>query len=115
MEHDEKEFEARANRIARGMWLAMLVVFSVAYAVEVAKGRRSTAYYAMLLVCGCKKAAVEIPATGTPTDPGKPTDPDSSQTGDNSNMLLWIALLFISGGAVIGITVYSKKKKENAE
>ena len=60
-------------------------------------------------VCGCKKAAVEIPATGTPTDP------DSSQTGDNSNMLLWIALLFISGGAVIGITVYSKKKKENAE
>ena len=66
-------------------------------------------------ICGCKKAAVEIPATGTPTDPGKPTDPDSSQTGDNSNMLLWIALLFISGGAVIGITVYSKKKKENAE
>ena len=66
-------------------------------------------------VCGCKKAAVEIPATGTPTEPGKPTDPDSSQTGDNSNMLLWIALLFISGGAVIGITVYSKKKKENAE
>ena len=66
-------------------------------------------------VCGCKKAAVEIPATGTPTDSGKPTDPDSSQTGDNSNMLLWIALLFISGGAVIGITVYSKKKKENAE
>ena len=52
MEHDEKEFEARANRIARGMWLAMLVVFSAAYAVEVAKGRRSTAYYAMLLVCG---------------------------------------------------------------
>ena len=49
MEHDEKEFEARANRIARGMWLAMLVVFSAAYAVEVAKGRRSTAYYAMLL------------------------------------------------------------------
>ena len=66
-------------------------------------------------ICGCKKAAVEIPATGTPTDSGKPTDPDSSQTGDNSNMLLWIALLFISGGAVIGITVYSKKKKENAE
>ena len=66
-------------------------------------------------VCGYKKAAVEIPATGTPTEPGKPTGPDSPQTGDNSNMILWIALLFISGGAVIGITVYSKKKKENAE
>ena len=66
-------------------------------------------------VCGYKKAAVEIPATGTPTEPGKPTDSDSPQTGDNSNMILWIALLFISGGAVIGINVYSKKKKENAE
>jgi len=66
-------------------------------------------------VCGYKKAAVEIPATGTPTEPGKPTDPDSSQTGDNSNMILWIALLFVCGGVVIGITVYSKKKKENAE
>ena len=66
-------------------------------------------------VCGYKKAAVEIPATGTPTEPGKPTDSDSPQTGDNSNMILWIALLFVSGGAVIGITVYSKKKKENAE
>ena len=66
-------------------------------------------------VCGYKKAAVEIPATGTPTEPGKPTDSDSPQTGDNSNMILWIALLFVSGGVVIGITVYSKKKKENAE
>mgnify|MGYP000826068256 CR=1 FL=1 len=65
--------------------------------------------------CGYKKAAVEIPATGTPTEPGKPTGPDSPQTGDNSNMILWIALLFVSGGVVIGITVYSKKKKENAE
>ena len=66
-------------------------------------------------VCGYKKAAVEIPATGTPTEPGKPTDSDSPQTGDNSNMILWIALLFVSGGIVIGIIVYSKKKKENAE
>ena len=29
-------------------------------------------------------------------------------------MILWIALLFISGGAVIGITVYSKRRR-NAE
>ena len=41
--------------------------------------------------------------------------PKSPQTGDNNNLMLWIALLFISGGAVISITVYSKKKKENAE
>ena len=72
-------------------------------------------------VCGYKKAAVEIPATGSTTKPTDPTQTnpntgaESPKTGDNSNMILWIPLLFISGGAVIGITVYSKKKKENTE
>ena len=42
-----------------------------------------------------------------------PDDPKSPQTGDNSTPLLWVALLFISGGAAIGTTVVSKKKKHN--
>ena len=42
-----------------------------------------------------------------------PDNPKSPQTGDTSNLALWIALLFISGGAVIGTTVVSKKKKHN--
>ena len=42
-----------------------------------------------------------------------PDDPKSPQTGDNSNFMLWIALLFISGGTVIGTTVVSKKKKHS--
>ena len=42
-----------------------------------------------------------------------PDDPKTPQTGDNSNLMLWFALLFISGGAVIGATVVSKKKKHN--
>ena len=33
------------------------------------------------------------------------------QTGDNSNLTLWIALLFASGGAVTVTTVYGRKKK----
>ncbi len=72
-------------------------------------------------VCGYKKAAVEIPATGSTTKPTDPTQTnpstgaESPKTGDNNNLMLWIALIFISGGAVISITVYSKKKKENAE
>ena len=43
----------------------------------------------------------------------KPSADKSPQTGDNSNLLLWIALLFISGGAAIGTTVVSRKKKYN--
>ena len=42
-----------------------------------------------------------------------PDEPKSPQTGDNSNLMLWIALLFISGGAVVGTTVVSKKKKHS--
>ena len=41
----------------------------------------------------------------------KPADPNSSATGDNSNMALWIALLFISGGAVITLTVVDRKRR----
>ena len=40
--------------------------------------------------------------------------PKSPQTGDTSNLMLWIALLFISGGVVTGTTVISKKKKHNS-
>ena len=39
--------------------------------------------------------------------------PQSPLTGDTSNLMLWIALLFISGGAAIGTTVVSRKKKYN--
>ena len=35
--------------------------------------------------------------------------PKSPQTGDNSNLMLWIALLFISGGACTVLTVKRKK------
>ena len=41
--------------------------------------------------------------------------PKSPPTGDTSNLVLWIALLLASGGAVIGTAVVSKKKKHSAE
>ena len=40
-------------------------------------------------------------------------DSKSPQTGDSSNFALWLALLFVSGGAAIGTTVVSRKKKYN--
>ena len=52
-----------------------------------------------------------------PSEPTEPTKPDdtikSPQTGDTSNMVLWIALLLVSGSAAIGTTVVSRKKKYN--
>ena len=53
-------------------------------------------------------------STVKPSDqPDKSGNTASSNTGDSSNPVLWSALLFISGGAVIGTTVVSRKKKYN--
>ncbi len=38
---------------------------------------------------------------------------DSPQTNDTSNLLLWFALMFISGGGIMGNMLYGRKKKEN--
>ena len=57
-----------------------------------------------------KKAAETTGKTDKPTTDDNKTSP---QTGDGSNLALWFALLFISGGTVIGTTVISRKKKYN--
>ena len=44
-----------------------------------------------------------------------PSDPQSPQTGDNSNLWLWVVLLFISAGAVITLTVVDRKKRYTAK
>ena len=54
------------------------------------------------------------PTEGDKSDTTTPTggkDTTSPQTGDNSKMLLWAALLFVSGAGVIGTTIYSKRKR----
>ena len=48
---------------------------------------------------------------GIPTTPGGDKPNDNPQTGDNSMMWLWIALLFVSGFGVVTTTVYTKKRK----
>ena len=73
-------------------------------------------------VCGYEEAAVEIPATGTtdpsepPTDTDKPSgdqtgDTTSPQTGDDSNIALWMALMLAAGAVLTGTAVYSCKRK----
>lgn len=69
-------------------------------------------------VCGYTVKGKEIPASGTtkPTNPTKPdrnTDVTSPKTGDNSNLALWFAVLFISCSGVITCAVYSRRRKLN--
>ena len=69
-------------------------------------------------VCGYKKAAVDIPATGSgngsAVQPQKPGNTSSPQTGDNDSLALWFAVLFISGGALTVLGITSKKKSKKA-
>ena len=44
-----------------------------------------------------------------------PDDSKSPQTGDNGNLILWIALLIISGGVMKGVTAFGKSKKHSAK
>ena len=36
---------------------------------------------------------------------------DIPQTGDSSNLMLWFGLMLLSAGAILGIALYSRKKK----
>ena len=67
---------------------------------------------------GCKKYYKDAKATQEITKAQTVTaklkdDSKSPQTGDTSNLALWIALLLVSGSAAIGTTVVSRKKKYN--
>ena len=41
--------------------------------------------------------------------------PKSPKTGDTSNLMLWIALLLVSGGVLTGVTVFDKRKRHSVK
>ena len=41
--------------------------------------------------------------------------PKSPQTGDISNLMLWIALLFVGGGVLTGVTVFDNRKRHSVK
>ena len=67
-------------------------------------------------VCGYEKAAVEIPATGTPSDTDTPStdktgDTISPATGKDGGAALWMAIMLAAGAALTGTVLYSRKRK----
>ena len=73
-------------------------------------------------ICDYCKKTISTHEDATPeeikkpdTVTAKPDDSKSPQTGDNSNLILWIALLIISGGVMKGITAFGKSKKHSAK
>ena len=73
-------------------------------------------------VCDYCKKTISAHEDATPeeikkpdTVTAKPDDSKSPQTGGNSNLVLWIALLIISGGVMKGVTAFGKSKKHSAK
>lgn len=67
--------------------------------------------YEACTVCGFKKAAVEIPATGEAGAEDEKSD--TAQTGDFGSVGLWVTLLLVSTAGLTGAAVYGKKRKYN--
>ena len=53
------------------------------------------------------------PLDSTDNNPKADISDNAPQTGDNSLMGLWVALLLVSSCGVIGATVYTRKKRED--
>ena len=73
-------------------------------------------------ICDYCKKTISAHEDATPeeikkpdTVTAKPDDSKSPQTGGNSNLILWIALLIISGGVMKGVTAFGKNKKHSAK
>ena len=47
--------------------------------------------------------------------PGKDDSTKSPQTGDSSNLIGWLAALFVSGGVLTGVTVFDKRNRHSAK
>ena len=58
-----------------------------------------------------KADAPKPDGTTKPDDTSKKDTETSPKTGDNSMLTLWVALLFVSGAALTGTTLYSRKKR----
>ena len=74
-------------------------------------------------ICDYCKKTISAHEDATPEEIKKPDtvtaklpdDSKSPQTGDNSNLIFWIALLIISGGVMKGVTAFGKSKKHSVK
>ena len=96
---DGKELDASNYTVKEG---GTIVTLNAEYLETLSVGKHTLA-----IVSETGTATTEFTIKAAPVS----DDTQSPQTGDNSNMMLWIALLFVSGAGLFGATAYSRKKK----
>jgi LPXTG-motif cell wall-anchored protein len=93
---DGKDLDASNYTVKEG---STIVTLKAEYLETLSVGKHTLA-----IVSDTGTATTEFTIKAAVTD-----DTQSPQTGDSSNMMLWIALLFVSGGA-LSVVTYRKKK-----
>ena len=107
---DGKDLDASNYTVKEG---STIVTLNAAYLNTLSVGKHT-----LSIVSANGTATTEFTITAAPTGGGTtPQEPDKNggdttnpQTGDSSNMMLWIALLILSGGASLAV-LYRKKLK----
>lgn len=108
---DGKDLDASNYTVKEG---STIVTLNAAYLETLSAGKHT-----LSVVSANGTAATEFTITATQTGGDQTGDnqtdgaTSSPQTGDNSNMLLWVTLLFASGAGLLGAVVYSRKKRYN--
>ena len=111
---DGKDLDASNYTVKEG---STIVTLNAAYLNTLSVGKHT-----LSIVSANGTATTEFTITAAPTGGGTtPQEPDKNggdttnpQTGDSSNAVLWIALLFASGVGLMGAAVYSRKKRYNS-
>ena len=108
---DGKDLDASNYTVKEG---STIVTLNAAYLNTLSVGKHT-----LSIVSANGTATTEFTITAAQTGGGTtPQEPDKNggdttnpQTGDNSNVLLWIAILFVSGSGLFGATIYRRKRK----
>lgn len=97
---DGKDLDASNYTVKEG---STIVTLNAAYLNTLSVGKHTLA-----IVSDTGTASTDFTIKAAASD-----DTQSPQTGNSSNMMLWITLLFVSGTGLFGATAYNRKKKYN--
>lgn len=108
---DGKDLDASDYTVKEG---STIVTLKAEYLETLSVGKHTLA---IVSETGTAETEFTIKAAATEEEPTQTPDADKDdtntpQTGDDSNIMLWIALLFVSGG-VLSVVTYKKKKQTN--
>lgn len=109
VEIDGKTLDAKHYTVKEG---STIVTLNGDYVATLSVGEHTIG---VVSASGTATATFAVETRQQTTDPANPTNPQPSETGDNSRMALWVAVLFVSGVGVAGTAICSRKKKYSAK